>query len=174
MIDEKLLKKQQEASEALKQEQKNFQECAHLDVPDEYKNSSTHLQDLFDIQSSTQRDVYGYDFDSMSLRDLMDFWHMNSHAMISEIHEATDALGGIKDGIGSGVWKKWKQAYEKAKDMSLGSLSVTDKKELKMEIIDMLHFWLNYAISIGMTAEETYNMYIAKNVENKQRQLRGY
>ena len=33
---------------------------------------------------------------------------------------------------------------------------------------------MNYAISIGMTSQEMYNMYMAKNSENRDRQKRGY
>jgi len=46
--------------------------------------------------------------------------------------------------------------------------------ECKFEVIDMLHFFMNYAISIGMTPGEMYNMYMAKNEENRARQQNGY
>jgi dimeric dUTPase (all-alpha-NTP-PPase superfamily) len=38
----------------------------------------------------------------------------------------------------------------------------------------MLHFFMNYAASIGMTSQEMYNMYMSKNQENRERQKRGY
>ena len=38
----------------------------------------------------------------------------------------------------------------------------------------MLHFFMNYAVSIGMTPQEMYNMYMSKNEENRERQKRGY
>ena len=49
-----------------------------------------------------------------------------------------------------------------------------DTEVEKFEIIDMLHFFMNYAISIGMTPQEMYNMYMSKNAENRDRQKRGY
>jgi hypothetical protein len=99
---------------------------------------------------------------------------MNNHAMIDEIHEATDALGGIKDGSGNAIWKKWKKAHESYSNMKFSDLSETDQLECKFEVIDMLHFFMNYAISIGMTPGEMYNMYMAKNEENRARQQNGY
>ena len=81
----------------------------------------------------------------------------------------------MHDGVGNAVWKFWKKSkHETVKDKKVSDLSERDKIELKFEILDMLHFFLNYANSIGMTAEEMYNMYVAKNKENIERQKRGY
>jgi hypothetical protein len=51
--------------------------------------------------------------------------------------------------------------------MKFSDLSESDQLECKFEIIDILHFFMNYAISIGMTPQEMYNMYISKNIENR-------
>lgn len=152
--------------------------CSKLEIVD-YFNDRTEpnedtLGNIMQVQADTQRNVYGYKFEEMSLRDLMTFWHMNNHAMIDEIHEATDSLGGIKDGNGNAIWKRWKSAFESYGDKKFSDLSPDDQLECKFEIIDMLHFFLNYAISVGMTSEEMYNMYMAKNEENRARQQRGY
>jgi hypothetical protein len=132
------------------------------------------LGDILNLQAETQKNVYGYDFENMSLREVMNFWHMNTHAMIDEIHEATDALGGIKDGKGNAIWKKWKSAYPTFNNTKFSDLSESDQLECKFEIVDMLHFFMNYAASIGMTSQEMYNMYMSKNEENRKRQERGY
>jgi hypothetical protein len=152
--------------------------CSGLEITD-YFNDRTEpnedtLGNIMKVQADTQRNVYGYKFEEMSLRDLMTFWHMNNHAMIDEIHEATDSLGGIKDGDGNAIWKRWKKAFDSYSDKKFSDLSQEDQLECKFEIIDMLHFFLNYAISVGMTSEEMYNMYMAKNEENRARQQRGY
>jgi hypothetical protein len=104
----------------------------------------------------------------------MHFWHVNTHALVDEIHEATDALGGIKDGSGNAVWKYWKKDYSKYDDLKFNDLSNNDQLECKFEIVDMLHFFMNYAISIGMTPQEMFNMFMTKNKENRDRQARGY
>jgi hypothetical protein len=103
----------------------------------------------------------------------MDFWHMNNHALIDEIHEATDALGGISSG-GSAIWKRWKKDHNKYSDLKFSDLSPEDQIECKFEIIDILHFFMNMAASIGMTPQEMYNMYMSKNEENRRRQLNNY
>ena len=87
--------------------------------------------------------------------------------------KATDALGGISNG-GSAIWKRWKKDYPKYAEMKFSDLSEDDQLECKFEIIDMLHFFMNYAASIGMTPQEMYNMYMSKNEENRARQKRGY
>ena len=74
-------------------------QCSGLEIEDLYPQSKDTLGDIFNVQADTQRNVYNYKFEEMTLRELMEFWHMNNHAMIDEIHEATDALGGIKAGV---------------------------------------------------------------------------
>ena len=148
--------------------------CAELEIEDLYSQSTDTLGDILNLQSETQRTVYDYNFEEMSLRELMEFWHMNNHALIDEIHEATDALGGIQDGDGNAIWKKWKKAYPSFSDKKFSDLSSSDQLECKFEIIDMLHFFMNYAASIGMTPQEMYNMYMSKNQENRRRQQNNY
>ena len=148
--------------------------CAELEIEDLYSQSTDTLGDILNLQSETQQTVYGYNFEEMSLRELMEFWHMNNHALIDEIHEATDALGGIQDGDGNAIWKRWKKAYASFSDKKFSDLSSSDQLECKFEIIDMLHFFMNYAASIGMTPQEMYNMYMSKNQENRRRQQNNY
>ena len=148
--------------------------CSELNIEDLYSKSSDTLGDILNLQADTQKNVYGYNFDEMNLREVMVFWHMNTHAMIDEIHEATDALGGIKDGNGNAIWKKWKSAYDTYGSKKFSDLSGDDQLECKFEVIDMLHFFMNYAISIGMTPSEMYNMYMSKNQENRRRQQNNY
>jgi len=148
--------------------------CADLHIEDLYATSTDTLGDILNLQAETQKNVYGYDFENMNLRELMEFWHMNNHALIDEIHEATDALGGIKDGDGNAIWKRWKKAYHSFQDKKFSDLSENDQVECKFEIVDILHFFMNMAVSIGMTPQEMYNMYMSKNEENRKRQERGY
>jgi hypothetical protein len=149
-------------------------ECADLKIEDLYSKSTDTLGDIMNLQKDTQENTYDFDFDNMSLRDVMHFWHVNTHALVDEIHEATDALGGIKDGSGNAVWKYWKKDYSKYDDLKFNDLSNNDQLECKFEIVDMLHFFMNYAISIGMTPQEMFNMFMTKNKENRDRQARGY
>lgn len=149
-------------------------QCSDLKIEDLYSQSKDTLGDIMSLQKDTQENVYGFNFSEMNLREVMNFWHVNTHAMVDEIHEATDALGGIKDGDGNAVWKYWKKAHKSYENVKFSDLSESDRLECKFEIIDMLHFFMNYAISIGMTPQEMYNMYMSKNKENRDRQARGY
>jgi phosphoribosyl-ATP pyrophosphohydrolase len=58
--------------------------------------------------------------------------------------------------------------------MKISDLSDDDRKELKMELVDIQHFLFNMMISVGMNAEELYNYYISKNKENIRRQENNY
>lgn len=149
-------------------------QCSDLQIKDLYSESKDTLGDIMNLQKETQLNIYGYDFSKMSLREIMFFWHANTHALIDELHEATDALGGIKDGSGNAIWKYWKKDYSKYDNMKFSDLSESDQLECKFEIIDILHFFLNMATSIGMTPQEMFNMYMSKNQENRDRQKRGY
>ena len=149
-------------------------QCKDLEVKDFYDESKTHLADIMEHQKEMQEQTYGFNFEDMSLRDVMNFWHTNTHAVIDEIHEMTDALGGIKDGSGNAIWKYWKTDFSKYENMKVSDLSEDDKKELYREWVDILHFFINYAASIGLDARTAYNYYFAKAEENKARQKRGY
>ena len=71
--------------------------CAKLEIKDLW-NNATHtakfnpetgsirydtLGDILNLQAETQKNVYGYDFENMTLRQVMDFWAMNTHTMVS-------------------------------------------------------------------------------------------
>jgi len=149
-------------------------ECKDLEVKDLYKDSTTHLADIMENQKKMQEQTYGFNFENMSIREVMDFWHVNTHALIDEVHEMTDALGGIKDGSGNAVWKYWKKDFTKYETMKVSDLSEGDKKELYMEFVDIIHFMFNYASSIGLDAPTVFNYYFSKAEQNKKRQKDGY
>jgi hypothetical protein len=152
--------------------------CAHLEVEDVFSNSENTLSDLYNLQKDIQETVYGYNFDELrgkSLSEFRQFFDWNYHAIQDELRETFDALGGIKDGIGNGVWKPWKKSYhEQAPKMCFNDLSENDKKELQMELIDIQHFLFNMMLASGLTSQDLMNMYFAKNKENRERQKRGY
>lgn len=161
--------------------------CSNLKIEDLYSRLSegtitNPLNELFMLQKDIQENVYGYDFEGLRkapLNIMKDFFMWNTHAQADEAHEAMDALGGIHDGIGSAVWKPWKKQHELTKEphpelITFNDLSERDTVELKMELIDELHFLFNKMHAAGMTTEELFNFYFAKNKENIDRQKRGY
>jgi len=151
--------------------------CSNLEIKDEYSKSPNTLKDLFELQKDIQENVYGYNFKEMQegpLSGLAKFIFWNVQAQHSEIQEGLDALGGIKNGIGAGIWKPWKSNHKQASLMTFNEMSNSDKIELKMEYIDELHFLFNKMHAVGMTTEELFNFYFAKNEENRNRQKNGY
>lgn len=152
--------------------------CAHLEVEDVFTESPNTLADLYNLQKDIQENVYGYNFEELRnkpLNEFRQFFDWNYHAIQDELRETFDALGGIKDGIGNGVWKPWKKSYhEEAPNMTFNDLSDTDKKELQMELIDIQHFLFNMMLASGLDPKDLMNMYFAKNKENRERQKRGY
>ena len=113
-------------------------------------------------------------FKEFNIGDLIDFLMVNNHAIIDELHEMVDAVGGIDDGVGNAAWKPWKSDNQYARQLKLSDLSPGDLKELKMEWVDVMHFVFNAGLAIGVTPKEFYNYYLSKNEENWDRQKNNY
>lgn len=156
----------------------NFQQCANLEVTDEYsvlrESGEDSLAFLFNMQKSIQEDVYGHNFSQIqsSIRSLKQFIDWNEEAIRDEDREFQAALTGIH--TYPGCWKPWKSKHNEAMSRPLSDLTEDELKELQYEWIDKLHFMLNEAIAIGLTPEKITNYYAAKNAENRDRQRRGY
>tara|TARA_R100000951_G_scaffold52643_1_gene44296 strand:+ start:2693 stop:3157 length:465 start_codon:yes stop_codon:yes gene_type:complete len=147
--------------------------CADLKVKDHFNETKDTLGLIVEKQKELQKRL-GFNFEGLSIKEIADFWMVNKHAMSDELNEMFDALGGINDGIGSAGWKYWKSSNSKAKDLKISDLSESDRLELYYEWIDGLHFYLNFAISIGLTSKDMVNLYMAKNEHNHERQENGY
>ncbi len=156
----------------------NFQECAHLEVKNEYleltSNGKDTLSFLYNMQKSIQEEVYGYDFNYIrsSIGELKKFIDWNEEAIRDEDREMQAALTGIH--TYPNCWKPWKSKHKEAMARPLDALSNDELKELRYEWIDKLHFILNEAIALDITPEMIVNYYAAKNKENRERQKRGY
>ena len=158
-------------------------QCKDLTVKDWYSekgytSDNSSLQDLYDLQAKTQQMYFDSQgrkpFSEFTIGDVVDFLLLTEHAIIDELHEMIDAVGGIKDGVGNAAWKPWKSANKETRTKKLSDLSPGDMKELKMEWIDVMHFVFNAGLAIGVTPNEFYNYYISKNEENWNREKRGY
>jgi hypothetical protein len=147
--------------------------CSNLKIKDYSLEEADTLGMIYDKQVELQKRL-GFDFKDWNIEEISNFWLVNKHAMSDELNEMFDALGGINDGIGSAAWKYWKKDNKLASDMKISDLSEADRLELFYEWIDGFHFYMNFAISIGMTSKDILNLYMAKNSENHNRQDRGY
>jgi len=72
-------------------------------------------------------------------------------ALRQESAEAIDSLN----------WKWWKKDEE-------------DWDNIKIELVDMLHFWVSMCTVAGIDADDVINLYLKKNKLNHKRQDEGY
>jgi predicted HAD superfamily Cof-like phosphohydrolase len=158
-------------------------QCKDLTIKDYYKENGyeknkSSLADLYNLQAKTQEMYFTKQgrklFSEFTIGDLVDYLVVNNHAIIDELHEMMDAVGGINDGVGNAAWKPWKSANQSVREKSLKDLSEGDLKELKMEFIDVMHFVFNAGLAIGVTPQDFYNYYLSKNTTNWERQSNNY
>ena len=80
-------------------------------------------------------------------------WILNyTRAMQQETAELIDSV----------PWKWWAK-YQKF-----------DEQNAKVEVVDLFHFLVSLAQTLGMTSEDVYQAYLKKNQVNHQRQESGY
>jgi dimeric dUTPase (all-alpha-NTP-PPase superfamily) len=80
-------------------------------------------------------------------------WILNyTRAMQQETAELIDSV----------PWKWWAK-YQKF-----------DEQNAKVEVVDLFHFLVSLAQTLGMTADDVYQAYLKKNAVNHQRQDSGY
>lgn len=80
-------------------------------------------------------------------------WILNySRAMNQEMSELIDSV----------PWKWWAK-YQKF-----------DEQNVRVEIIDLFHFLISLAQTVGMTADDVFQAYLKKNEINHKRQESGY
>lgn len=159
-------------------ENKNFQQCAHLEVTNEYsklrENGDDALNLIFNMQKSIQENVYGYDFNEIrsSIKNLKQYVDMNEEAYRDEDREMISALTGIH--TYPNCWKPWKSKHNEAMSRPLSALTEEELKELHMEWVDKLHFFMSEGIALGLTPELITNYYVSKNLHNIERQKNNY
>ena len=109
------------------------------------------LQNIFRIQKK-----FGSKFCDFGTKNIKLKEKWTKEFILCCMSELSEILGWIN-------WKHWKkQKYP------------INEKELKYEIIDLLHFVISLALINGMSAKELYQLYLNKNKENFDRQKRGY
>lgn len=99
------------------------------------------LQQKFDERLARER---GLNYD-----DTAEWVQRGALAIVAELGEMLDATGS---------WKWWKNPKP------------IDRENLKEELVDILHFFVSLCLKAGITADELFTAYAAKNVENHARQ----
>lgn len=109
------------------------------------------LAEIFRLQEALNERI------GVSLRELPEEkkteWVLNyTRAMQQELAELIDSV----------PWKWWAK-YQKF-----------DEQNARVEVIDLFHFLISIAQALGMTADDVYEAYLAKNKVNHERQESGY
>ena len=118
------------------------------------------LSEIWDMQRDLNRYTLeqnkpGPDYDEIPRRrELQNQWVRNyALAMSQEIAELIDSTN----------WKWWRTKVD-----------LFDEQNLKVELVDILHFWVSACQVMGLDAEDVHRMYMQKNAINRKRQDEGY
>lgn len=110
------------------------------------------LKEMFRMQAELNKRIGVRESEAMSEEEQQK-WVLNyCRAMTQEIAELTDSI----------PWKWWAK-YQKF-----------DKQNARVEVVDLFHFLISAAEILGMTADDVFAYYTAKNKVNFQRQDTGY
>lgn len=140
------------------------------------------LQVMLDMQKSLQVRLandreYCYHPDKLATAgDVVAWMREQKDCIDDEFRELLTSLGEMSKGEkdASAVWKKWKARYQEAQAKPISEMSTEDQLEIKFELVDIIHFVLNMAIGLNMSAEELFKLYYLKNKANFERQDNGY
>jgi|TARA_B110000037_G_scaffold143954_1_gene162740 dimeric dUTPase (all-alpha-NTP-PPase superfamily) len=109
------------------------------------------LAEIFRLQDELNKRI-GVDLNSLSEEEKAK-WVLNyTRAMQQEMAELIDSV----------PWKWWAKYQE------------FDEQNARVEVIDLFHFLVSLAQTLGMTPDDVYNAYLAKNKVNHARQESGY
>ena len=109
------------------------------------------LDEIFRMQEILNKKI-GVDLANLSPEDKTKWARNYSRAMTQEIAELIDSF----------PWKWWAK-YQKI-----------DEQNARVEVVDLFHFLVSLAQTLGMTAQDIYDGYVKKNEVNHQRQESGY
>jgi dimeric dUTPase (all-alpha-NTP-PPase superfamily) len=130
------------------------------------------LEDLFSLQASLndrifqKRDLKGTDGRVLSTEALFQAARGETLAPGSDtarwLSSYLRALQEEGEELSEEIpWKWWSKEH-------------LDMDAIRVEIVDMLHFWISLALASGMDAREVHRLYLLKNQVNIARQETGY
>lgn len=110
------------------------------------------LQHIFEKQIELNKRINPKLYEDIKDPEIRRKWFLNFElALRQESAEAIDSLN----------WKWWKKDEE-------------DWDNIKVELVDMLHFWVSMCTVAGLDANEVVKLYFKKNKLNHDRQDKGY
>jgi len=120
------------------------------------------LEEMFELQSVLNKRI-GYD--TKSLREKYDP-SVAGRWLNDYIAAASNELEELRD---STFWKHWCSEAQHGR-----RFEIHDLQNARVEVIDLLFFWISMAQCVGLTAEDAYKLYLQKLDVNHQRQENDY
>jgi dimeric dUTPase (all-alpha-NTP-PPase superfamily) len=109
------------------------------------------LEEIFQMQEALNQRI-GVQMNEFSDEDKAK-WILNyTRAMQQELAELVDSV----------PWKWWAKYQE------------FDEQNARVEVVDLFHFLISLAQTLGMTSDDVHQAYIKKNKVNHERQDSGY
>ncbi len=120
------------------------------------------LEELFARQAELNRRIGN---DTGSLRD--DFDAVRAGRWLNDyIMAASNELEELRDCT---FWKHWCSEARQGQ-----RFKVHDLQNARVEVIDLLFFWISMAQCVGLNARDVYDLYLQKLRVNHDRQTNGY
>ena len=120
------------------------------------------LQDMFERQAALNKRI-GYD--TKSLRERFDALAAGTW-LNDYINAAGNELEELRDCT---FWKHWCAEAKAGR-----RFAIHDLQNARVEVIDLLFFWISMAQCVGLSAEDVYNLYLQKLDVNHKRQDGDY
>lgn len=138
--------------------------CSHL-YNQEIPRLSDSLREIFDMQKSLQKNLAvkgrGVDYDTADFKTRVDDITKQWRNLTLEFAELLERL----------PFKEWK-TY--SSDQLIEAQTKDQMLETWYEYSDMLHFFINIGLALGIDGGILERLYVTKNKENFDRQKRGY
>lgn len=120
------------------------------------------LEELFKAQAMLNSRI---GFDPAKIRDNFDPKHAGEW-LNDYIAAASNELEELRDCT---YWKHWCSEAQQG-----NRFAIHDLQNARVEVIDLLFFWISMAQCVGLSAQDVYELYMKKLDVNHARQERGY
>jgi len=120
------------------------------------------LEDMFERQAALNKRI-GYD--TKALRENFDARSAGAW-LIDYIMAAGNELEELRDCT---FWKHWCSEAQQGR-----RFEIHDLQNARVEVIDLLFFWISMAQCVGLSAEDVHNLYLQKLDVNHKRQDGDY
>ncbi len=111
------------------------------------------LEQIFEQQITLNKRINSKLYEDIQKNpELKREWFLKFEKALSQ--ESVEAIDSLN-------WKWWKQDDD-------------DWDNVKVELVDMLHFWVSMCTIAGLDAKDVYDLYAKKNKLNFKRQDEGY